>query len=123
MNNSFDNIDHVFQSAQTQKKVQLSPGAWNRMDELLDHKEAQSHRSWRVTLMGIAASLTLLIAAAVAFNPVGESYHLEMLAIDESEWLYSTSEVAQLNEEHQVQNLQKLRPFYNQKGELKATVN
>ena len=48
---------------------------------------------------------------------------MEQLVIDNSEVIYSSSEVAHLNSEHQNHTLQKLRPFYNEDGKIKATVN
>jgi len=124
MNNTHDHIEDIFQSSQTQKSVELSPGAWNRLDDLMDSKQKQTSKSYRLMIMGIAASMLLLCAAYFTFNTSGEDdYMIEFLTIDESEWFYSTSEVAQLNEEHQIQTLQKLKPFYNQQGELKVKVN
>ena len=119
-----DNIENIFHSAQTEKNVKLSAGAWNRMDELLENDKSKSKRVFRLRFMGIAASFLVLFGMYFTWQSVThEDYQLEMLVIDKSELLYSTSEIAQLNQQHQMTNLQKLRPFYNENGQVIATVN
>jgi len=116
-----ENIEQIFRSSETEKRISLSTGAWNRLDDLLE-KDKQKTTNFRFRILGIAASVAVLFVAFVALNNNNE-YILEQLVIDKGELLYSSSEVAQLNSKHQISTLQKLRPFYNANGEVRATVN
>ena len=118
-----DNIEHIFRSAETEKRIRLSTGAWNRLDDLLEEDSRKSSVK-RFSIMSIAASIALLVGAFVVLNSQSNNdYILEQLVIDKSEMLYSSSEVAQLNSQHQFHSLQKLKPFYNENGKVKARVN
>ena len=119
-----DDLEYLFKSAETEKRVPLSTGAWNRLDDLLESDQRNS-RSSRFRFISIAASLAILVSAvAICYNYNQNSeYQMEQLVIDKNEILYSSSEVAQLNIQHQSQTLQKLKPFYNDKGEVRVTMN
>tara|TARA_Y100000385_G_scaffold291550_1_gene370240 strand:- start:3011 stop:3376 length:366 start_codon:yes stop_codon:yes gene_type:complete len=118
-----ENIEQIFRSSETEKRISLSTGAWNRLDDLLE-KDKQKTTIFRFRILGIAASVAVLFVAFVAPNNNNNNeYILEQLVIDKGELLYSSSEVAQLNSKHQISTLQKLRPFYNANGEVRATVN
>ncbi|MEE9372006.1 MAG: hypothetical protein V3V00_03040 [Saprospiraceae bacterium] len=118
-----NNLENIFQSSETQKSIPLSPGAWNRLDDLIENSRHKSN-IFRFKIMGAAASIAILIGVVFIMNNNNtDDYYLELLVIDKSEILYSSSEVALLNSEHQRSSLQKLKPFYNENGEVKATVN
>jgi hypothetical protein len=95
-------MDNLFQKSETQKNMAVSDGAWDRVNDLLraDWKKVRWLR-WRI--VGIAASFTVLFSALFLFQTSAASdYHLENLEVAEIDLLYSTEDIAMLNETHEL---------------------
>lgn len=93
-------MDNLFQKSETQKNIVVSDGAWDRVSDLLEHdKRKVKWIRWRI--VSVAASLAVLtsITVLVLFQRITTSvYHLEDLDVTEVDHLYSTEDIAMLNQ-------------------------
>ncbi len=91
-------MDNLFQKSETQKNIAVSDGAWDRVSDLLraDRKKVTLLK-WRI--VGIAASMAVVISTLFLFQArVASDYQLENLDVTEVDHLYSTEDIAMLNQ-------------------------
>ena len=110
-------IDIIFQKSETQKKVAISVSAWNRLDEQLesDQKRLKWKRLW---LMSVAASMIILAGFFFAnYSNFERDYHIEQLIIAQEDIVYSSADIAFLNQEYRNKKLR----TYNKEAQVKVS--
>ena len=91
-------MDSLFRRSETQKTLEVSQGAWQKLDEILE-SDKKKERLNRFRLLSIAATIVLLVSAFVLFRTNAESdYHLENLNVTKFNHLYLSEDIVMLNQ-------------------------
>jgi len=91
-------LDLLFQKSKTQKYIAVSSNSWNRVNDLLT-ADKKKNKVLKMFRFSIAASIIILVGIGFFFQKNEEpDYQIEKLDITEIDMLYSSRDIAILNQ-------------------------